>query len=98
MEQHSETSRRIQSRAKMEFDQIIAQHTVQNNTDDSQRRGSLESVQESEDEPAPKQVSEALLADMRKRREQSKRIKQRAQVDFEKVIQEETAKQQDVLN
>ena len=52
--------------------------------------------QESEDEPAPQQVSEDLLADMKKRREQTKKIKARAQADFEKVIQEETAKQQTV--
>merc|ERR1712178_39007 len=67
MQHHTETSRRIQSRAKLEFDQIIAQHTTSGNNDS--RRGSLESVQESEDEPAHKQVSEELLADMRKRRE-----------------------------
>merc|ERR1712066_1228548 len=91
MEQHNETSRRIQSRARLEFDQIIAQHTISNN---DSRRGSLESVQESEDEPAPQQVSEDLLADMKKRREQTKKIKARAHADFEKVIQEETAKQQ----
>merc|ERR1712178_15272 len=72
MEQHHETSRRIQSRARLEFDQIIAQHTISNN---DSRRGSLESVQESEDEPAPQQVSEDLLADMKKRREQTIKIK-----------------------